>query len=222
MRAWLPYVYFAGLRRYETPETAFPLVVYQASPPFAGQPKYDFNYDVMSDASMASFYRLAAQQLPKDLARIEGMLLAAGKPRIAALYRSKRARDIVSLVRQKPKSLHLLLVADAVFVNALVNLGCRGRELREQSAGDPAAARKLSRFAADLAKALNGRLRRLYGGQECFALGSLLLVEATNALHGDASGPGIRAVLRVTRGEKGQPGSIEQTFVNAAYRPSAG
>jgi hypothetical protein len=103
-----------------------------------------------------------------------------------------------------------------------VNLGCRGRELREQSAGDPAAAKKLTCFAAGLVKAFHGKLRRFYGGQECFALGSLLLVEATNALHGDASGPGVQAVLRVSRGEKGQAGSIEHTFVNAAYRPSVG
>jgi hypothetical protein len=223
MRAWLPYVYFASLERYGTLDAAFPLVVYQASRPFAGQPKYDFNYDVMSDESMASFFRLAAQQLPKELARVEELLLAAGNRRTAAFYSPKQARNILTSVQQKPRLLHSLLVADAFLVNALVNLGCRGREVREQSTKDPEAAVKgLSRFAAGFVKAFHGKLRRLYGGQEFLALGSLLLVEATSALSGDSDGRAdVQAVLRVSRGEKGQPDSIEQTLVNAAYLPPA-
>jgi hypothetical protein len=48
----------------------------------------------------------------------------------------------------------------------------------------------------------------------------LLLVEATNAL-GAAMGENsaIQTVLHITRGEKGQPHSVEQTFVNSAFQP---
>lgn len=224
LRVWLPYVYFASLERYETPAIAFPLVVYQASSPFAGRPKYDFNYDVMSDRSMAWFFRLADRQLPVELARIEALLLAAGKPRTAALYSPKRARDILTSVRRRPRLLHSLLVADTFFFNALVKLGCRGRELRERSARNPgAAAKRLSRVADGFVRSCHGKLRRLHGGQAFPAFGSLLLVTATSALSGLAGGPGdIPAVLRISRGERGLPDSIEQTLVNAAYRLPAG
>jgi hypothetical protein len=224
LRAWLPYVYFASLERYETPATAFPLVVYEASRPFAGRPKYDFNYEVMSDRSMAWFFRLAARQLPEELARIEALLLAAGKPQTAALYSPRHARNILASVRRRPRLLHSLLVADAFFFNALVKLGCRGRELRERSARNPGAAGKgLSRIADRFVKKCQGKLRGLHGGQAFPAFGSLLLVTATSALSGIAGGPGgIQAVLRISRGEKGLPDSLEQTLVNAAYRLPAG
>ncbi len=199
-------------------------MVYQASRPFAGQPKYDFNYDVMSDRSMASFFRLAARQLPEELARIEALLLAAGKPRTAALYSPKQARKILASVRRRPRLLHSLLVADAFFLNALVKLGCQGRELRERSVRNPGAASKaLFRIADGFVKTCQAKLYRLHGGQTFLAFGSLLLVTATSALSGMAGGPGgIQAVLRISRGEKGLPDSIEQTLVNAAYRLPAG
>jgi hypothetical protein len=224
LRVWLPYVYFASLERYETPETAFPLVVYQASRPFAGRPKYDFNYDVMSDRSMASFFRLTARQLPDELARIEALLLAAGKPGTAALYSPKQARNILASVRRRPRLLHSLLVADAFFFSALVKLGCQGRELRGWSARNPGVAAKgLFRIADGFVKTCQAKLYRLHGGQTFPAFGSLLLVTATNALSGSAGGAGdIQAVLRISRGEKGLPDSIEQTLVNAAYRLPAG
>jgi hypothetical protein len=57
-------------------------------------------------------------------------------------------------------------------------------------------------------------LRRLYGGQDFVAFGSLLLVEATRALGAALDGgAAISATLRLASGDR------EQTFVNTAYRP---
>jgi hypothetical protein len=220
LRAWLPYTYFSSLDRYETLEAAFPLIVYQASRPFFCKPKYDFNYDVMSETSMNSFFRLAAQRLPQDLACIEGQLAAGGREGTAAFYSPKQARAILASVRRRPRLLHSLLVADAFLIDALVNLGCRGSQLRRESASDPAAAVKsLCRFAADFVKAFHGRLKRLYGGQEFLALGSLLLVEATSALQGDAGGPReVPAVLRISRQNPTESDTSEEILVNPAYR----
>jgi hypothetical protein len=203
LRAWLPYVYFTSPERYETPAKAFPLVVYQASRPFAGRPKYDFNYDVINDRSMASFFRLAARQLPGELARIEALLLAAGKPQTAALYSPKKARNILTSVRRRPRLLYSLLVADTFFFNALVKLGCRGHELREKSARNQVAAvGGFSRIADKFVKTCHRKLRRRHGGQASLAFASLLLVTATSALSGISGGPAdIQAVLRVSRGE---------------------
>ncbi|MFB3777836.1 MAG: hypothetical protein ACE141_09495 [Bryobacteraceae bacterium] len=216
IRVWLPYTYFSDPERYGTLDAAFPLVVYQASRPFSGRPKYDFTYDVLSEPCMAGFFRMAGSQLQKDLARIEELLLSAGEKRTASFYNPKQARNILASVQRKPKLLHSLLVADAFLVNALVNLGCQGAGLREKAAKDPAGAVKhLTRFAAELVKAFHGKLRRLYGGREFLALGGLLLVEATAALKGDTGAPSsVQAVLRVSQEELGQ------TLLNRAYLPA--
>ena len=71
IRIWLPYLYFSRPERYEDWAAAAPLVVYQASRPCTGRPKYDFTYDVLRDRSMTAFYRQASGRLPGELARIE-------------------------------------------------------------------------------------------------------------------------------------------------------
>lgn len=216
MRLWLPYVYFSDPRRYEALEAACPLIVYQASRPPSPKPKYDFTYDVMSDRSIASFFRSAASGLPQALARVEELLLAEGDSHTAAFYNPKQARNMLSLVERRSKQLRALLAADACFVNALINLGRRGKELRRLAAEDPQAAmRALTRFAAEFTKTFHSKLRRLYGGQEFLALGSLLLVEATHALAGPAGAPGaITGVIRLSQGDPTQPESSFLTLVN--------
>jgi hypothetical protein len=216
IRLWLPYVYFSDLERYGTPEAAYPLIVYQASRPFSGRPKYDFTYDVMNEQCMAGFFRMAAPQLAGELSRIEELLLSVGEKRTASFYNPKQARSILASVQRKPKPLYSLLVADTFLVNALVNLGCQGRSLREKAAQDPAeAVKSLSRFAGELVDAFHGKLRRLYGGREFLALGGLLLVEATAALKAQTSEPSaVQAILRVSQG------AIGQTLVNRAYLPA--
>ncbi|MFH1266924.1 MAG: hypothetical protein ABIK89_14450 [Planctomycetota bacterium] len=150
------------------------------------------------------------------------LLLRAGKKGTAAFYSPRRARHILASVQRRPRLLNSLLVADAFLVDALVNLGCRGHQLRQDAAENPAeAVRGLSRFAAKLVKAFHAKLRRLYGGQEFFALGGLLLVEATSALNAASGKPSaVRASLRVSKGPAGSPEAFSQTLVNAAYLPA--
>jgi hypothetical protein len=63
-------------------------------------------------------------------------------------------------------------------------------------------------------------LKRLHGGEECFALSSLLFVEATNALSGEAAQlSAIRATLHISANENGQPTAEAQTLADAAWRP---
>jgi len=222
MRLWLPYVYFSNIERYETLDAAFPLLVYQASPPFNPKPKYDFYYDVTSERSMASFYRASARQLPKELARIEQLLLAAGRNRAAAYYSPACARSILASVQQRPRLLNSLLVADADLIEALVKLGCRGAELRTLAGKNPSSAvRALSRFAAEFVKAFHSRLRRLYAGREFLSLGAMLLVEATRALAGaSAAACAASAVLRLNLSESNGAAALTQTLVNQIPPPT--
>ncbi len=221
VRLWLPYIYFSDIGRYENLGAAFPLVVYQVSRPFNGRPKAEFTYDVLNDARMVGFRRMAAAALPVEMERIQSLLVQAGRTSTAAYYRPERAPNIVASVKaDRSRRLRSLLVADALLVDALVNLGCRGRRLRKQAASDPAAAVKsLSRFAADLASTFHGKLRRLYGGQEFLALGGLLLVEATAALSQAAASP-VQAVLRISQEPTGSGPALRETLVNGAYLPA--
>ncbi len=224
IRTWLPYLYFSRPERYEDLEVTAPLVVYQSSRPFAGRPKYDFSYDVLSDSSMAVFYQRASKCLSGELARIEGLLRGAGRSESAAAYSPKQARNFVDMVQRHPARVHSLLVADTSLIDAFVNLGCQAGRLHRQKAEDSRMAPKQFTILANQAvKSLRSTLRRLPGGQEFFGLAALLFVEATNALGGDATRPSaIQAKLHIAANGNGQPESRGQTLVNAAWGPGSG
>jgi hypothetical protein len=200
VRTWLPYLYFSRPERYEDLEVAAPLVIYQGSRPCAGRPKYDFSYDVLRESSMTLFYRRASGRLSRELARIEGLLVEAGRSDSAAAYRPKQAKVLMNMVRRHPARLRSLLVADTCLIDAFVNLGCQAGQLHRQKAENPKiAGKELARLANQAAKSLHSTLRRLPGGQDSQALAALLFVEATNALSGDTTRPSaIQATLHIS------------------------
>lgn len=215
LRRWLPYVYFADLKRYEDLGAAFPLLVYQTMRPFAGGGRGEFTYDVMSPETPQRVLASAARPLASELERIHTALLAVGKKGLARFYAPDQTRSILGSVARRPRLLNSLLTGDAFFIDNLVELGARGRKLADLAPKDPRkAVKELARFSADFVTAFHRRLRRLYGGESFVAFGPLLLAEATAVLAASASAEtGIAATLRLRSGE------AEQTFVNAAFRP---
>ena len=214
MRRWIPFGYFQNIKEYETLASAFPLLIYQTSKPFAGRPRSEFTYDVMEDRSMATVFRTAGQRLPRLLESLSETLAAAGREETASFYAPHRVRSILATVQRNPRLLRSLLAADAFYIGALVKMGLEGRRLASEFRSDPQkAVKSLSRFTADFVRSYHGRLRRLYVGRGFPALGAMILVEATAAL-ACATGMDaqVSAVLRL------KTGSLEQTFVNPAYR----
>ncbi|MCP5118764.1 MAG: hypothetical protein GY953_48755, partial [bacterium] len=174
MRTWLPFVYFRDINRYDDFDTAYPLVVYQASKPFRRKARAEFTYDPMNLQNVDLALRQSTRVLPAVLRSIHRDLDAAGKHQTAGLYLPSRARKIVAAVRRAPKRFRGLLASDAMFLRELVKLGNRGRQLREDLESSPeTAARKLSWFFDSFAHAFHTRLRRLYRGQECLGFASL-------------------------------------------------
>ena len=214
MRRWIPFGYFQNVNEYETLGSAFSLLVYQTSKPFAGRPRSEFTYDVMDDRSMARVFRTAGKALPRLLESLSATLVAAGREKTASFYAPRRAASILAAVQRNPYLVRSLLVADAFYIGALVKMGLEGRRLAGEFQNDPQKAVKdLSRFTADFVQSYHGRLRRLYAGRDFPALGAMILVEATAALAG-ATGMDARVSAVLRR----KAGSLEQTFVNPAYR----
>jgi hypothetical protein len=215
LRNWLPYLYFADLERYGDLGAAWPLVLYGCTRPFRGRPRSEFTYDVMDPERVAQARRSALRALPAELERIAQLLAGAGRTAAARFYAPGQEDAVLEATQRQPRLFQSLLAADAFFVDSLVHLGNHGRGLTAALERDPrVAVRELARFSAAFVTAFHRRLRRLYGGDNFVALGSLLLVEATRALASTARpDAAIAGVLRLANGD------ASRTFVNAAFRP---
>jgi hypothetical protein len=214
-RRWLPYVYFSELERFEELSAAYPLIFFASTRPSSGRPRSDFAYDLVGPDSPGVARPWAARPFATELTRMHDLLIAAGKPQVARAYASWRAPEILAGLVNKPRLINALLTGDAFFIDRLVRLGVEARELAGTLESDPhKATRKLVAFAADFTKLFHRRLRRLYGGRDFAAFGSLLLVEATRALGATLDGAmPVSATLHVSAAGR------EQTFVNTGYRP---
>jgi hypothetical protein len=189
MRRWLPTIYLSDLDRFRSPTVVHPLLAYQCSAPYTGAKKGEFAYDFMDDASRLKALNSSAVRLPAALAAIQQTLRQAGKPRWADFYDPRDVRALLESVNRKQINFMSLLAADAFFIEELVGLTDCGRKLRAAAQHSPKDTVKLlTKSSADLVATFQRRLRRLYGGDDFVALGSLFLVEATAALSGD-SGP---------------------------------
>jgi len=216
LRLWLPYTYFGDADCYDDLDSALPLVAYQASKPYSRRARSEFTYDPMNPRSVSLALGHAGRRLAALLESVHTRLLAEGKDDIARHYKPSRAKKTISSLRRDPRRFKRLLAADAHLVGNLVNLANRGRALRADLETDPAeATKKVSHDVDYFVRACHHRLRRLYGGQDYSEFGSLLFVEATQALSAAfRSSAAIEAVLRVrVPGEAG-----EHVFVNDAYR----
>lgn len=218
LRTWLPFVYFRDLARYETPAVAYPLIVYRCTLPYRSKASSEFAYDIMSAESVALARRSTGMALAAELARIEQLLLAAGKPETARFYRPSRRDVVLASVERSPRLFHSLLVADADFIDHLVRLGVRAGGLRRAMQHEPQrAVRELVRFCEESVKTFHRRLRRLYGGEDFTAFGPLILIEATRGLNaGLRSAAALRGVVRLAACLKGGE-ARESIFVNRDY-----
>jgi hypothetical protein len=217
-RRWVPYAYFSELDRYEDWRTAYPLIFYQSTHPYSGRPRSDFAYDLVGPGDPGVARPWAFRPLVSELARIHQTLLNAGRPDLARLYETWRAREIVAGVVRQPKHINALLTNDAFFIDQFVSLGLEARALAARHASDPErAAKELAVFLPHFAVPLHRKLRRLYAGWGFEAFGSLLLVEATRALAGALDGSAsVAATVRFAAGGRGR------TFLNETARASRG
>jgi hypothetical protein len=175
LREQVPGRYFADLENFGNTKTAYPMLLYQASRPFHGKMRTDLTYDVLNPKTLARLFRTLKLTLPELLDSVDARLHAAGRSDFAAKYARRKAPNIVESVQHLSKSrkcLYMLIRAEAVLVNALVELGGLGGLTAKEQA----------RRVASFEKKWSFQLRRLYPGTDFTWLAPVLLDAATQAL----------------------------------------
>lgn len=185
LRRWLPLLAPTGPERYANPASAFPLLVYQYSRPFARVRRGLYSYDTLSADAVQTAIRSARTRLGPALTRIHALLIAAGNPELAAQYSPACAKAIIRTVLLQRRTFATLLAADTAIVEHVFSLARYNRGLTTSAARTPRrAARELHVLATEFSTVLNRRLARFHGGLDFTPIGPLLLLEATAALTG--------------------------------------
>ena len=176
LRSRVPEAYFDDIRGFEDSKRAFPMLVYHASQPFRCRIRTDLTYDVLNPRTINSLLRTAKLGLPDLLARVENRLNLAGWSEEAIKpYRSRKAPDMIESVQglaKSRKNLYLLVRAEGVLMDALIELGGLGLATPKQQ----------SRKIASFQKKWAFQLRRLYPGMDFLWLAPILRNAASDGL----------------------------------------
>ncbi|HTW67876.1 MAG TPA: hypothetical protein VME17_24850 [Bryobacteraceae bacterium] len=174
LRERIPAHYFQSPQSYANVKTAYPMLVYQASRPFRGKVRAELCYDVLNPTTLAAFFRTVRPVFAGVLESVKIRLLLDA-PDWAAQYQPGRANAILQSVQKWAKSrkcLYVLIRAEGVLVNTLIDLAGLGSLPARQQARRIAAFQKKWRF----------QLRRMYPGTDFTWLAPELLEAATEAL----------------------------------------
>jgi len=175
LRERVPVAYFENLANFRNLKTAYPMLIYQASRPFRGKMRSELTYDVLNPQTVAKFFRTAKPVLTDLLAVAEARLRVAGLAELAKEYEPRKLPAVIQAVQKWNKSrkcLYILIRAESVLVNTVVDLGGLGNLAPKQQA----------RRAASFEKKWRFQLRRLYPGTDFTWLAPDLFQAATAAL----------------------------------------
>lgn len=175
LREHFPAAYFENLDHFRDIQTAYSILVYQASRVFRGTIRTDLTRDFMNPKALALLVRMSRGNLIRALAQVEARLRDAGLEELAEQYSRKRLRYIMrsmQRLRRSRRCLGILVRGEGALVNALVEIGGLGElSVREQ-------AKKIARFK----KKWTGQLRHLYPEGDFQNFAPILLDAATQAL----------------------------------------
>jgi hypothetical protein len=175
LRERIPAQYFLDSQRFSDLKTAYPMLAYQASRPFRGKMRTELTYDVLNPKTIAAFFRTVRPVFGDVLGAAQARLRSEGLLVLAAPYEPSRSSSILESVQRLSKSrkcLYVLIRAEGVLVNTLVELAGLGSLSYRQQARRKASFEKRWRF----------QLRRMYPGTDFTWLASELLDAATKAL----------------------------------------
>ncbi len=174
IRRWLAWYWLSRIEHFADTSRAFTVLSYLASSPYPGRRRTDFTHDTMTPEWMEAAFRHSRRPLRALLRHIRFALIAAGQKELGEEYHPRQVKLILTRVRKERKSIRALVAAEGDLVNHILKFG-----LEIQGVEDvlPALHR-----VPEFMRGMGSRLRRLFNEQDLTWLGSVLLMEATNAL----------------------------------------
>jgi hypothetical protein len=123
LRGWVPEYYFRDLRRLESRDSGYAMVVYSACRLYYGRPRTEFTYDIADGATLPSAVRAIGCGIERTLAPLEARLEAGGRAELGRKYSPLWYQDVLAAVKKRPQRLVTLLAREAKLIDAVIDLG---------------------------------------------------------------------------------------------------
>jgi hypothetical protein len=176
LRRWVAWKWLSNPARCEDIPATYAILAYAASRLFPGRRRTDFTWDVLGQEWIYAAFHLCGRELSSRLRSVRAALIAAGRPQLAQAYAPAGAKDILSQVRRRNKTVRDFFAGEGEIVNHILRFGLVLRASDhpiEVCHGE----------AEEFSQGLGTRLRRLSKDMDLTSLGAMIIIEATNALH---------------------------------------
>ncbi|MBV8569309.1 MAG: hypothetical protein JO319_01745 [Acidobacteriaceae bacterium] len=117
MRGWVREWFQAHLEILQRPHTAYPILVYQCTHPFAGKPTNMFTYDIQQTEALDRAFASAANKLGRELKTLDTTSLGWFTREHYFAYRSK---EVVKYVARNRRALYKMLNVETVLMNSIL------------------------------------------------------------------------------------------------------
>jgi len=117
MRSWVREWFLANTEILRRPHTAYPILVYQCTHPFAGRPTNMFTYDVQQTEAINRAFASAAYRLGRELKAIDTKRFGWFTREHYFAYRSK---EVVKYVAKNRRALYKMLNVETVLVDSIL------------------------------------------------------------------------------------------------------
>ncbi len=117
MRGWVREWFAANMRILQRPHTAYSVLVYQCTHPFAGRPTNIFTYEIQQTETLHKAFRSAANKLGGYLKALDTKRLSWFKREHYFAYRSK---EVVTYVYRNPRALYRMLHVETMLMDAIL------------------------------------------------------------------------------------------------------
>ena len=130
MRGWVREWFFANPEILLRPHTAYPILVYQSTHPFAGKPTNIFTYDIQQTEPLNRAFASAAFRLSRELKTLDTKQFPWFTREHYFAYRSKA---VVKYVKNNRRAIYKMLnvetmLMDSILKFAIVNIPALGLE----------------------------------------------------------------------------------------------
>jgi hypothetical protein len=117
MRGWVREWFNSHLEILQRPHTAYPILVYQCTHPFAGKPTNMFTYDIQQTEMLDRAFASAAHRLGRELKALDTKSLGWFTRQHYFAYRSK---EVVKYVSRNRRALYKMLNVETVLMNSIL------------------------------------------------------------------------------------------------------